>query len=152
MKITGPDKFKIIIKSLKTFEIISPEGDGRLHGRAAESKRPKLYVISHNKKIIYVGITSQNIRNRLRMGFQASGKGGYHGYAWRRKLKEVNMDIWYDEKGNSQDDIEAIEAELVFSIRANYRQWPKYQTEIHFHQSTSEHKKKAEKIFLNMGK
>lgn len=150
MKITGPDKYQIIIKSLKSFEIISPEGDGKVHGRAAEGKRSKLYVISYNKKPIYVGITRQNIRNRLRMGFRAEGKGGYHGYKWRRELKKVEMAIWYDERGKSQDDIEAIEAELVFLIRKNYKQWPKFQTEIHFHQSSRGHVRVAERIFQHL--
>jgi len=146
MKITGPDKFKIIIKSLKKFEIVSPEGDGKVHGKAAESKRPKLYVISHNKKIVYVGITRQNIRNRLRIGFKANGKDGFYGYAWRRVLKEADMAIWYDEKGETNDDVETIEAELVFCIRKN-KQWPKYQTEIHFHQSKEKHIREAQKLF-----
>lgn len=147
MRITGPDNFKIIIKSEKHFDIISPEGDGKIHGRAAESKRPKVYVISYNKKPIYIGITNQNIRNRLRNGFKASGKNGYHGYAWRKHLKKVDMDIWYDEKGHSQSDTEAIEAELVFNVRQHYNQWPEFQTEIHFHQSEKKHIEEAKKIF-----
>ncbi len=59
------------------------------------------------------------------------------------------MLIWYDEKGSDSDDIEAIEAELVFNIRKHYKQWPKFQTEIHFHQSSKQHVKVAEKIFDN---
>lgn len=147
MKIVGPLRYRVIIKSSQTFEIISPESDGKIHGKAAERQRPKLYVISHNKKPIYVGITKQNIRNRLRMGFQASGKGGYYGYSWRKYLKQVDMNIWCDEKDKSPADIEAIEAELVFLIRKYYKQWPKYQTEIHFHQSNTWHKKEAKNIF-----
>ena len=58
MKITGPDNYKIKIlppeegKKFPTkFEIISPESDGKVHGRAAEGKRPKLYVISQSWRL-----------------------------------------------------------------------------------------------------
>lgn len=81
------------------------------------------------------------------MGFKATGKGGYHGYKWRRTLKKVEMTLWYDEKGKSSDNIETIEAELVFNIRKHYKQWPEFQTEIHFHQSSEKHMQIAEKIF-----
>ncbi len=154
MKITGPSNYTIIIlpptkkdEVPTEFKIISPEGDGKIHGRAGEGDRPKLYIISHNKKPIYVGITRQSIRNRLRMGFKATGKGGYHGYKWRRTLKKVEMTLWYDEKGKASDDIEAIEAELVFNIRKHHKQWPEFQTEIHFHQSSKKHMEIAEMIF-----
>jgi hypothetical protein len=42
-------------------------------------------------------------------------------------------------------DIETIEAEVVFLIRAA-GQWPTHQTEIHFHESNEEHRAIAHSI------
>ncbi len=43
-------------------------------------------------------------------------------------------------------DIETVEAEVVFLIRQRTDQWPKYQTEIHFHQSNNAHRAAAQAI------
>jgi hypothetical protein len=37
------------------------------------SKKPKLYIASVGEKPIYVGVTKQSIRNRLRFGWNANG-------------------------------------------------------------------------------
>ena len=148
MKLTGPDKYRLSITKLTAYTVSNAAGGNTFKGRAA-SKVPKLYVVSNNGIPVYVGITKQSMCNRLRMGFQASGESGYHGYAWRRHLKSVDLDIWYDEDDveRKMKDVEAVEAELVYLIRKNLDQWPKYQTEIHFHQSTPAHRKQAKAIF-----
>jgi hypothetical protein len=43
------------------------------------------------------------------------------------------------------DDIETVEAEVVYLIRAA-GQWPAFQTEIHFHPSSPRHRELAEEI------
>jgi hypothetical protein len=97
---------------------------------------------------IYVGVTRQPIRNRLRFGWSASGKGGYYGYAWRHGLNEAILDVWCHEDAPADKpalDIETVEAEVVFLIRCS-GQWPMYQTEIHFHPSTQIHRDIAARI------
>jgi hypothetical protein len=54
------------------------------------------------------------------MGFGATGKHGYHGYAWRHKFAEATLGIWCHEdatKDSPDRDIETIEAEVVFLAR-----------------------------------
>lgn len=105
----------------------------------------KLYVVKHRSKIIYVGFTSQGIRNRLRYGLKAEGKRGYHGYQWKN-LSNVNLLVWCF-PGKTYKRIEAIEAELVYLIRKDTGQWPKCQTEIHFHNTSGNEIKEAKMIF-----
>ena len=42
---------------------------------------------------------------------------------------------------------ECIESEIVFAYRVKFDQWPKYQTEIHFHQTSAEHRALAAQVF-----
>ncbi|MFL9898050.1 hypothetical protein PQR71_07755 [Paraburkholderia fungorum] len=68
-----------------------------------------------------------------------------HGYAWRRQLLKADLDIWCHRDPPEQNpclDIETIEAEVVYLIR-QAGQWPRFQTEIHFHESNEEHRRCA---------
>lgn len=107
---------------------------------------PKIYIVKYLSKAIYVDITSQAMRNRLRYGLEAKGKHGYHGYGWK-DLKEVELLVWcFPNKKNK--DVEGIEAEIVYLLRHRTGQWPEYQTEIHFHKTTIEDQQIAESIYL----
>lgn len=140
MKITGPEIFELKINNPKEFKLF-PKSE-ILYSKKRISK---LYIISSKNIPIYVGITNQPIWNRLYFGFKASGRGGYHGYKWRFFYKEVDVSVWFLNDKNGECDLETVEAEIVYKIR-NAGQWPKYQTEIHFHKSNIGHRKWAEKI------
>ncbi len=114
-------------------------------------KLPKLYVIKSKEKVLYVGIASQSIRNRLRYGLEAQGKSGYHGYKWKH-LKEVDILIWCFPQEKELRRIEAIEAELVYLVRRHTGLWPIYQTEIHFQNTSDEQIETAESIFKTISK
>jgi len=111
---------------------------------STEKELSKLYVIKHQGKIVYVGITKQSISNRLRHGLKAKGKKGYWGYKWKN-LKSVDLYIFTFKKNIAS--IEAIEAEIVYLVRNKTGRWPEFQTEIHFHNSTKEEGDIARKIF-----
>lgn len=146
MQILGPDRYKLSFNSA-SFAVRCHKGSTKFSGIAA-SKKPKLYIVSIDEIPIYVGVTKQPIRNRLRLGWNANGETGYYGYMWRHHFKEAHIDIWCHEDApdhNSILDIETIEAEVVFIIRS-LGQWPMHQTEIHFHPSTPAHREIAAKI------
>lgn len=146
MRITGPESYKLIFDA-NTFAVTCPKGTPNFSG-IATSKKPKLYIASVEGKPIYVGVTKQSIRNRLRFGWKAKGKGGYYGYAWRKTLTAATLDIWCHEDAPAENpclDIETVEAEVVFLIR-DAGQWPAYQTEIHFHESSTVHREIAASI------
>jgi hypothetical protein len=138
MRISGPERYQLAVTPA-SYVVTCARGTLKSSG-IATSRKPKLYVVSVDDKPIYVGVTKQPIRDRFRLGWKAKGETGYYGYAWRHHHANVLLDIWcHDDPPAKQDclDIETIEAEVVFLIRSA-GQWPKHQTEIHFHQSTDE--------------
>lgn len=151
MRVQGPETYELVFTPT-AFTVLCRKGTNKFSGLAT-SKLPKLYIASINKKPVYVGLTKQSIRSRLRYGWNAKGEGGYHGYAWRHGNSKATLDVWchMDAADRSERDIETVEAEVVFLIRSA-GQWPAFQTEIHFHRSTSVHRRVAERIMAHFSK
>lgn len=124
-------RYRLTLKD-RLISSISLEGvaTGKFAFPATKKDLPKLYVVKHEDKVVYIGFTTQSIRTRLRQGLQAKGKGGYHGYRWK-DLSEVEFFVWCF-PGLTADQGEFLEAELVYRIRHATGKWPEYQTEIHF--------------------
>ena len=119
MQISAPQRYKLAFDA-NAFRVTCEKGTDKFSG-IATSDKPKLYIASSFDKPFYVGITKQSLRNRLRFGWSADGRGGYHGYAWRHKLTEANLDVWCHEDAPETEpmkDIETVEAEVVFLIEA----------------------------------
>ena len=106
---------------------------------------PKLYVIKNGPQIHYVGLTIQDIRKRLRQGFTAKGEHGYYGYKWKGQ-ETAEMLIWCFPH-STKEQVEAIEAELVYYVRKTTGNWPLFQMEIHFH-GASEEERRIAKVIL----
>jgi hypothetical protein len=143
MKLESAGRYELSFDS-QQFAVKCPIGSAKFSGLTT-TKLPKLYIVSVENRPIYVGITKQPVRSRLRLGWRASGENGYHGYAWRHALATAQLDIWCHldpVKVGSCVDVETIEAEVVFLIR-QAGQWPSFQTEIHFHPSSHEHRQWA---------
>src|SRR5207245_10034348 len=141
MKLLGPDRFDLTFDA-HGFNVASTSGRAHFTGRSA-GRSPKLYVISAQGRPFYVGVTTQPMRTRLRLGWKADGSTGYHGYKFRHALRSAALEIWYHPRprsGAAFRDLETIEAETVFLIRSRLSQWPQYQTEIHFYRSTLSHR------------
>jgi predicted GIY-YIG superfamily endonuclease len=105
----------------------------------------KLYVLKKGYEFLYVGITKQSLRNRLRFGFNAKGENGYHGYKWK-DLINVKLFVWTFQN-YTETQLENIEAELAYLIRKKTNNWPLYQNEIHFNNKFEKGKEIAKKIF-----
>lgn len=115
----------------------------------ATSHKPKLYLLFQDSTFIYVGVTKQPLGTRIRMGMNADGKNGYHGYAWKHLDGDLTMQVWClhsDEKFDASTELETIEAEIVHLFRSTSGQWPSHQTEIHFHASSDFHRRAARSI------
>ncbi|MBU1179723.1 hypothetical protein KJ885_02165 [Patescibacteria group bacterium] len=141
-------RFSLDEKKIKNLEMLLPQHQKlkTFISPATLNKVPKIYLIRYKSKVIYVGITAQSISNRLRYGLNAQGKNGYHGYKWK-KIKEPLRLCIYTFKNDTEERVEAIEAEIVYLIRNKTGAWPEYQTEIHFHNATESEKKIAERIY-----
>jgi hypothetical protein len=147
MILQGPETYKILFDSEK-YEIKNNLGLNKFSGCATRINY-KLYIVSIDNRPAYVGVTTQPMAGRLRLGWNANGESGYHGYKWRHHLPgEAHLDVWELPEGVVEDNklfIETIEAEIVFLIR-QAGQWPRFQTEIHFHESKEEHRNEANEI------
>jgi len=135
------------IRDKKIVKIFNPNSNKiqKTFTKPLTEKRYKLYVIKKNKKILYIGITRQSLSNRFRLGFSADGGNGYHGYKWK-DIKKVKVLVWIFDN-YSENQLENIEAELVYLVRNNTNSWPYFQNEIHFNNNFAKGKKVAEKIF-----
>lgn len=149
MLLSGPFRYGLKFDATRIIAVEDSGGGGKLSGPAAR-RVPKLYVISQDQKPFYVGVTKQTIRARLRLGFDANGAHGYHGYAWRYHLEQAVLDVWVQNGSDGTiTDLETVEAEVIFLIRQQYKQWPAYQTEIHFHPSDAAHRETARGIIAH---
>ena len=144
---------------------VNPKGENgeTSFGPPFNKKGPKLYVISEGVIPIYVGKATRPILERLGEGIRGENK-----YLWSHFLKKTTLDLWVAEfvdndfnsmaddpsmklaEGNKekQEDIilETIEAEVAYFVRQAFGHWPKYQIEIHFHQSSKEYQELAKSI------
>jgi hypothetical protein len=145
MRIEGPERYELTFTPA-AFTVLCAKGTNKFSGLST-SDLPKLYVASIDNKPIYVGITKQSIRNRLRLGWNAKGDSGYYGYRWRHGQTTAVLDVWChsDAMERNERDIGTVEAEVVYLIRAAGR-WPAFQTEIHFYPSSPRHREVAAEI------
>jgi hypothetical protein len=152
MKLIGPDRYKLTITD-RSASVRAIDGTPHFVKPATAKKKLKLYVVSKDGELLYVGFTTQPMSARLRGGLRADGLHGYHGYSWGRKNSNVLLQIWYlAGDATTLADLETIEAEVVFLFRLQSGQWPSGQTEIHFHQSTVLHRECANRIVEALGK
>src|SRR2546428_11242082 len=152
MTLLGPDRFDLTFHA-RDFKVASTSGETQSTGRSA-GRTPKLYVMSAQGRPFYVGVTTQPMRARLRLGFKADGSTGHHGYKWRHSLRKATLDIWYHPRPGSDAafrDLETIEAEAVLLLRFRLKQWPQYQTEIHFYRSKPSHRYAAAAVPNHLG-
>lgn len=132
---------------------------------ALKKERRKIYIITSINEVLYIGEANTSMKNRFQRGCTSynyfiknkKARGGYKGYKWLdRKMNHdrnllvivVIFEPEYD-ADKEKDIIEAIEGELVFSIRKRLGMWPKFQNEIHFH-NIIDAKKIAESIFRKL--
>lgn len=150
MKLNNPQEYKLSLLPGGQYKLSNAEGPASFSKPASTRGVAKLYTLSHAGKLLYVGIAQQPMASRLNYGFKANGKGGYHGYKWKHLSHELTLNIWTaseKEKYVPLREMEAIEAEIAFLCRRESGQWPEFQNEIHFYQSTESHRSAAEKVY-----
>jgi hypothetical protein len=149
MQLTKLFTYQLQIEN-RDYRLVSPID--HFTGIAAQ-RGPKLYVVSQESSLIYIGKTSQPMSSRLRGGMNANGENGYHGYAWRDIDGLYRLDIWLLEDCSQEDEeqhLETIEAETAFLFRKQSNQWPSGQTEIHFHKSNRFHRQCSDRILSSL--
>ena len=61
-------------------------------------------------------------------------------------IRPQDMLVWYF-PGSKLSSVEPVEAEVAYLVRRHTGEWPEYQMEIHFHQSSKTDKELAEAIY-----
>ena len=150
MKLDSHQSYKLRLLDDSPYELRCDGEACKFSAPASTQGVSKLYVVSIRTKILYVGISRQPVASRLRGGLNATGKNGYWGYKWKGERKELDFHIFtVAETGKKIDlnNMEAIEAEVVFLYRLNTGQWPASQNEIHFQKSKECHRRVAGEIY-----
>lgn len=137
--------YKLILEGIRDdnkIMLIFKDGEQiRFSSQLTKNKVPKIYILKIKGEVVYIGYTSQSITTRLKGGLKADGKNGYHGYKWKNVTDEMELLVFVFKNvltGIKEQDkelimfIEAIEAELVYQVRSQTGNWPKFQNEIHF--------------------
>jgi hypothetical protein len=122
----------------------------KFSGAATKRGVAKLYTISSDRSLLYVGIAQRPMAGRLRHGFLANGLGGYHGYKWKFLETCLRLSVWtckLDGRYAPLQVMETIEAEVAFLCRQISGQWPTHQHEIHFSPSEEWHRDAALRIY-----
>ncbi len=147
MRLDGPYSYTINLQD-RNYSVLSRDGEPHFTNPAT-SRRPKLYLLFKDSVFIYVGVTKQSLGTRIRIGMQANGKHGYHGYAWKSLIGNLTIEVWCLDAGRECDlskELETIEANVVHLFRTSSGQWPSHQTEIHFHESSDFHRSAARQV------
>ena len=150
MKLNNPQKYDLKIDKDLSYTLMQKGNICTFSKPLTVRGIAKLYTISQNKKLYYVGIAKQPMSSRINGGLKAKGKNGYSGYKWKNIKGNLQLNVWTAEEDGkyiSFNEIEIIEAEVAYLCRNISNNWPKYQHEIHFHQSKNKHRKLAKTIY-----
>lgn len=150
MKLNDPQNYTIRLLSEAGYELSQNSKKVKFSKPASARGVAKLYTLSHDGKLLYVGIAQQPMAGRLNFGFKAEGKGGYHGYKWKNLTQTLKLSVWTASLNNeyvSLREMETIEAEVAYLCRHQSSQWPEYQHEIHFFPSSNMHREAAMRIY-----
>ncbi|MCR9728402.1 hypothetical protein O4N70_25080 [Vibrio parahaemolyticus] len=129
-----PNVYEIEVNAAEetsTYTVYNSDGKKNFH--SSDNKRGgKIYMLIANDlggTVRYVGQTIVGMRKRLYAGVRKQS------YKWARESGKHTLLVW-DLKNivgdESSYDLDTIEAELVFAIRANQGDWPIGQTSIKF--------------------
>ena len=142
MEINSCNEYKIILlsKSSKKYILTHSKSNASNFQNPDTKNRLKIYIFVDRNEIIYVGATSQSMSTRLRIGLNAAGSGGYHGYKFKKKTNHPFKLFVFSFDRIIRKKVESIEAELVYSFRRKKGKWPEFQTEIHFNNTMCNHK------------
>ena len=138
-------RFRLELTNRRIARVLDLEtGLGHFSAPASTPALPKIYAALHSRKPVYVGVTRQPVRARLRLGEMGRPYAGPYGYKWM-VLRSVDLFVWTF-RDLSDRDAETVEAEVVYEIRKRLGQWPAFQNEIHFWKSTRKHRQIATRL------
>lgn len=149
IKLAKHARYMLHVRGDQSYSVRHPDGTTHFTAPVTESC-PKLYLVGNDAGLHYVGIAVQGMAARLRLGFKAAGEHGYYGYAWRHLRTPLALHVWCATSTDgpvSRQELEALEAEVVYLCRNVTGQWPLSQTEIHFRPIMAKHTSAARLVY-----
>ena len=150
LSLMQPQQYQIQLDEAGGYALTSLEAQCRFQPPASTRGIAKLYTLSYDTILVYVGIATQPMSSRLTYGFRANGKSGYYGYKWKVLRHALKLNVWTARGVNglaSLRELETVEAEVAFLCRQQSGQWPQFQHEIHFYPSSEHHREAAKQIY-----
>lgn len=104
---------------------------------AATIASPKVYVVANDDlggSVVYVGVTMRSMGARFKDGFRAIMDDDTKTYSWALSNNSYKLFVWdLRDFAAAKSTLEAIEAELTFSVRVMQCAWPIGQKSITFY-------------------
>lgn len=150
LQLAAPQRYALLVNDDGSYSLSSGGVQCRFMPPASTRGIAKLYTLSLNRELVYVGIAEQPMSSRLNFGFKANGRGGYHGYKWKTLRVPITLHVWTAQRAEASAtlrELETVEAEVAFLCRQVSGQWPVYQHEIHFYPSSERHRIAARTIY-----
>ena len=151
MKLNNPHDYELKLSG-GAYELLRDSNPAKFQTPVSTRGIAKLYTLSDDSGLVYVGIAQQPMASRLSYGFRANGKSGYYGYKWKTLEGTLRLSIWTamnEASYVSLRELETIEAEVAFLCRKESGQWPAHQHEIHFYKSEPKHRDAAAQIYAH---
>jgi hypothetical protein len=142
MQIKHWNEYEIYFKKApqKKYTIMHPQSNEPRFVTPDTKVGLKIYALADKGKVLYVGTTNRPMASRLSFGLSSNGIHGYHGYKFKEKINyPFKLKVFTFDKMN-REEIESIEAELVYKFRKKTHSWPMFQTEIHFNNKLCNHR------------
>jgi len=149
MTLCDPQDFEMTMSN-GWYRLAKGELACKFSGLATARGVSKLYTVSNDNSLLYVGVTRQSMAARIGYGFKANGQGGYHGYKWKLLESTLKISVWAAKEHDVYiplREMETIEAEVAYVCRNQSGQWPTHQHEIHFYPSDQLHRDAASRIY-----
>ncbi|MCG1035516.1 hypothetical protein [Polaribacter sargassicola] len=91
MEYKGPYYYTLQLSGNEDKRVLSPKVyNGKVSNfksTVTKKQTPKIYIVKHKNKIVYVGYASQSIGKRLGQGLRNSGVNKNLGYKWKELLE-----------------------------------------------------------------
>lgn len=149
MTLNDPFDFDLALSG-GAYRLLRHSASSKFAAPASTRGIAKLYTLSNDQSLVYVGITQQPMSSRLSYGFRANGKSGYWGYKWKGLESVLRLSVWTAQISGIYAplrELETVEAEVAFLCRQQSGQWPAHQHEIHFYPSEQQHRDAAAQIY-----
>lgn len=96
LKLSEPQEFALVLtgEQRRRYELSTDGVRCSFSAPASTEGRAKLYTVSHEGKLLYVGISSRRMSNRINLGLTHTGAKREYPYKWRHLRHPLALSVW----------------------------------------------------------